>query len=251
VLAHSAGLEMPASDENLAMIAALRMEFIGTFLLCLTVATSAALSPLAPISIGGILMCVVYAGGHVSGANYNPAVSFALGLRGVLPWFTVGLYCLMQLLASLAAGGVAVLMLGKGKKGLSVIGHPAVDLERFNWGSACLVEFLYTFALVFVVLNVATTKANKGNQFFGLAIGFTVLAGACSGGPVSGGAFNPAVGFGLPLIAGEPEFIPLYFVFPLLGAAAAASMFRVTNPGEFKPKEYAAVSPEESPYGSI
>lgn len=177
----------------------------------------------------------------MSGANFNPAVSFALGLRGVMSWTTVLLYCLMQLLGSLAAGGIAVVIFGKGKHGLSVIGHPAVDLERFNWGSACLVEFLYTFALVFVVLNVATTKANEGNQFFGLAIGFTVVAGACSGGPVSGGAFNPAVGFGLPLCAGTPEFIPVYIVFPLLGAAAAVGMFRLTNPGEFRPKDYASV----------
>lgn len=220
------------------MIGNLVMEFTGTFFLCLTVATSAALSSLAPLAIGGMLMCVVYAGAHVSGANFNPAVSFALGLRGALPWPQVFLYSLVQIAGSVAAGALALVILGRDIKKAdgdrAVIGHPAVDLERFSWGSAFLAEFFYTFALCFVVLNVATTKVNAGNQFFGLAIGFTVVAGACSGGPVSGGAFNPAVGFGLPLCAGEFKFIPVYLGGPLAGAGIAAGFFYLTNMQEFK-----------------
>jgi len=234
------------------------MEFVGTFLLCLTVACSAALSALAPLAIGGVLMCAVYAGGHISGANFNPAVSFALALRGALPWPDFAMYAVVQLAASLAAGGAGVLMMWDALScdevpeglegdelsaaqaefdacpGMKALGHPAVDMVRFGYFPALLAEILYTFALVFVVLNVATTKANAGNQFFGTAIGFTVTAGACSGGPVSGGAFNPAVGFGLPLLAGDAKFIWVYFAGPLTGAALAVGAFFLCNPNERK-----------------
>jgi aquaporin Z len=139
------------------------MEFIGTFFLCLTVATSAAFSDLAPIAIGGVLMCFIYAGAHVSGANYNPAVSFALALRGALPWTHFACYAIVQLLASCAAGVIGLAMMlddikdpeGKGRK---MLGHPSVNMERFSVGSALCAEMCYTFALCFVVLNVATTK---------------------------------------------------------------------------------------------
>ena len=122
----------------------------------------------------------------------------------------------------------------EGGKGFAAIGHPAVNLDKFSFGSAFAAEVAYTFALCFVVLNVATAKANAGNQFFGLAVGFTVTAGACSGGPVSGGAFNPAVGFGLPLMAGAYSGMLVYTVGPFAGAALAAGMFYLTNLEEMR-----------------
>jgi aquaporin Z len=217
----------------------LAMEFIGTFFLCLTVGTSAAFSNLAPLAIGGVLMCFIYAGAHISGANYNPAVSFALALRGALPWTHFIFYIITQLLASCIAGVVGLTMLldqvqdtdGVGKK---MLGHPRVDFDKFSASSAVLAEVFYTFALCFVVLNVATTKVNSGNQFFGLAIGFTVTAGACAGGPVSGGAFNPAVGFGLNLVSGDFAGMWIYQVGPYFGAALAAGAFYLTNLEEFR-----------------
>jgi aquaporin Z len=221
-------------EEGSPMYSKLFMEFIGTFFLCLTVGLSAALSSLAPLAIGGVLMCFVYAGAHVSGANYNPAVSFALALRGALPWQDFALYSLVQLAASVAAGAVAVIIMmtdikAEEGKGLAAIGHPAVNVEKFSFMSAFFAEVFYTFALCFVVLNVATAKGNKGNQSFGMAVGFTVTAGACSGGPVSGGAFNPAVGFGLPLIAGAYKSMLIYLTGPFVGAALAAGMFALTS----------------------
>jgi len=223
-----------AADDEFPMYSKLFMEFIGTFFLCLTVALSAALSALAPLAIGGVLMCFVYAGAHVSGANYNPAVSFALGLRGVLPWKDAAMYMLVQLTASVAAGGVALLIMmtdikAEDGKGMASIGHPAVNIENFSYMSAFFAEVFFTFALCFVVLNVATAKGNKGNQFFGMAVGFTVTAGACSGGPVSGGAFNPAVGFGLPLLAGAYKSILVYMLGPFTGAGLSAGMFYLTS----------------------
>jgi len=175
----------------------------------------------------------------VSGANYNPAVSVALALRGALPWNHALLYVLAQLSASVVAGCTCLLIMlndvqrKEGGSGAAAIGHPSVDTERFSLFSAFVAEVVYTFALCFVVLSVATVSKAEGtaggNQFFGLAIGFTVTAGACSGGPISGGAFNPAVGFGLPLCAGEFQFIPLYVFGPLLGAALASFLFYLTN----------------------
>ena len=96
--------------------------------------------------------------------------------------------------------------------------------------SALLVEFLYTFALALVVLNSAASAKTHGNSFYGLAIGFTVVVGAFAGGPISGGAFNPAVGFGPVLVnamlgegtLGNPW---LYWVGPLAGGAVASAVF--------------------------
>ena len=92
-----------------------------------------------------------------------------------------------------------------------------------------------TFFLVFVILNVATSKATEGNSYYGLAIGFTVLAGAYAVGPVSGGAFNPAVGFGpivVDALAGDGSFgnFWLYVVGPIAGGLLAVPVFRMQNP---------------------
>jgi aquaporin Z len=227
------------TQEVRELMAALTMEFIGTFFLCLTVTTSAVLSQLAPLAIGGVLMCFIYAGAHVSGANYNPAVSFALALRGALPWPKCIMYIAVQLVASILAAMTGMALLGSPE-----IGHPAINLADYNYGSALLGEVCYTFALVFVVLNVATAKKNEGNQFYGIAIGFTVTAGACSSGPISGGAFNPAVGFGLTIFAGSFESVPCYIIGPMAGAALAAGAFWVTNPDEF-PKTYTKIPDED------
>ena len=95
-------------------------------------------------------------------------------------------------------------------------------------------EFLFTFALASVVLNVATSKDHPDNSFYGLAIGFTVLAGVLAVGPISGGAFNPAVALGHNIISSSLGNIWIYLVGPLGGGAAAAIVFRVTNAHEFE-----------------
>merc|ERR1719420_168966 len=107
----------------------------------------------------------------------------------------------------------------------------------FGWWEAMLVEALYTCMLCFVVLNVAATKATDGNQYFGLAIGFVIVAGGYAGGGVSGGAFNPAVAFGIDVPSAGLGFgwSFAYLAYELIGAALAAGLYRVVHPEEYAP----------------
>jgi aquaporin Z len=200
-------------------------EFIGTFFLCLTVGMTVLNgTPLAPLAIGSSLMIMVYMGGHISGGHYNPAVSLAVLLRGALPAAQFIPYVVSQLLGAAAAGLVTQLIMGN-----TAAPAPSVDATTM---AATLNEVLFTFALCLVVLNVATSSKTKGNSYYGLAIGFTVVVGAFAGGGVSGGAYNPAVGLGLNLVHGlltgaSMGHVWLYLVGPLVGGALAALVFRV------------------------
>jgi aquaporin Z len=199
-------------------------EFIGTFFLVLTVCVSVLTSSiLAPIAIGAVLMTMVYAGGHISGGHYNPAVSLAVFLRGKLPVMDLLAYWAAQLAAALVAAGVARYLAPKPASTFTVSG-PEI-------GKAFVAELLFTFALAYVVLNVATSKDHPNNSFYGLAIGFTVLAGAVAVGGVSGAAFNPAVGLGITT-AGLVSWslIWIYVVACLAGGAGAGFAFRYLNP---------------------
>jgi aquaporin Z len=200
-------------------------EFIGTFFLCLTVGMTVLNgTPLAPLAIGSSLMIMVYMGGHISGGHYNPAVSLAVLLRGALPAAQFVPYVVSQLLGAVAAGLMTQLIMGN-----TAAPAPSVDATTM---AATLNEVLFTFALCLVVLNVATSSKTKGNSYYGLAIGFTVVVGAFAGGGVSGGAYNPAVGLGLNLVHGlltgaSMGHVWLYLVGPLVGGALAALVFRV------------------------
>jgi aquaporin Z len=165
------------------------VEFIGTFFLVLTIGcTGIAAAPgvIAPLAIGSVLMVMIYAGGHISGAHYNPAVTLGVFLRGRCPASDVLPYWGAQLLGAAVAAWIV---------GFALQGEPVTPFVGRVIG-AFLAEFLFTFALVYVVLNVATADATAGNSYFGLAIGFTVLAGAFAVGQISGAAFNPAVAIG-------------------------------------------------------
>jgi aquaporin Z len=205
-------------------------EFIGTFFLVLTIGlTVLEGTPLAPLAIGASLMIMVYMGGHVSGAHYNPAVTLAIWLRGRLPGRELLPYWVAQLLGAIVAALVVSLVM---RKTFAPAPGEGAGLLR-----PLLVEFLYTFALALVVLQSATATKTKGNSFYGLAIGFTITAAAFAGGSISGGAFNPAVGTGPILVnamLGEGGLgnIWLYLVGPLLGGAAAAGVFKLQSPEE-------------------
>ncbi len=200
-------------------------EFVGTFFLVLTIGLMVLSgSPLAPLAIGSSLMIMVYMGGHVSGGHYNPAVSLAVLLRGKLDPKDFAWYLLFQVGGALTASIVVFVILGKG-----FAPSPA---ETASSAGALLVEMLYTFALCLVVLNVATSKATEGNSYYGLAIGFTIVVAAFAGGPISGGAFNPAVGLGPTIVnalAADGSFgdLWLYLVGPLVGGAVAAVIFKI------------------------
>ncbi len=203
-------------------------EFIGTFVLVFTVGCAVLSDPaLAPLGYGAALMVVVYAGGHVSGAHYNPAVSLGVYLRGKLGARDLLSYWVAQLAGALIAAWLASY----------VANAPKVSTLLLNGGhanlGALLAEFFFTFVLVYVVLNVATSKDQPNNQFFGLAIGFTAAAGAVAAGGISGGAFNPALAFGASIMGlFNWSNIWIYLIAELLAGAAAAFTFRYLNPDD-------------------
>ncbi len=198
------------------------VEFIGTFFLVFTVGMAVrGNAPLAPIAIGASLMVMIFAGGHVSGGHFNPAVTLAVFIRGKLPKGDVLPYWVAQFLAGLVAA-VLVTFLYQGRQ--------LPDPTMRGTVPSAIVEFLFTFALAWVVLNVATAKSTAGNSFYGVAIGMTVMTGAVVVGGISGGAFNPAVGLGVFVMGLENlhQFI-LYVVACLAGGAVAAYTYRYVN----------------------
>jgi len=202
------------------------VELIGTFILVATVGFTVlepGASALAPLAIGSALMIMVYAGGHVSGGHYNPAVTLAVWMRGRCPTSDVPGYMIAQVVGALIAAFLVVFM-----KGTSAATAANPDVVR-----AVIAELLFTFALCYVVLNVATAKATEGNSYFGLAIGFTVVVGACAVGGVSGGAFNPAVAVGITAMGlSKLANIWIFLVGNFVGGALAAVVFKAAHPDD-------------------
>jgi aquaporin Z len=201
------------------------VEFIGTFLFLFTIGMATeetGAGALAPLAIGAGLMVMVFAGGHISGGHFNPAVSTAVFLRGRMASNEWTGYVAAQFVAAILAG----LM-------VRIVGGEEATADFPGAGRMLLAEFLFTFALAWVVLNVATARGTEGNSFYGLAIGFTVLAGAFAVGGISGGAFNPAIAVGL-MVTGLFHWgdIWIYLLADLLGAAAAATAFLYVLPAE-------------------
>src|SRR6185369_6674557 len=205
------------------------VEFIGTFFLVFTVCAAVlSKASLAPIAIGAVLAAMVFAGGHISGGHFNPAVSVAAFVRGRLEAMDLVYYVVAQLLAGAAAAGVArFVVVGATPDAPSVAsGRPLA--------AAIVVELLFTFALAYVVLNTATSKDHPNNSFYGLAIGITVLAGAVAVGTISCGAFNPAVGVCLAGLIGW-KMIWIYLFATVAGGALAGYVFRQLNPDDVAP----------------
>ena len=199
-------------------------EFIGTFFLVFTVGMTVispnAIGPFAPLAIGSILAVMVYAGGHISGGHYNPAVSLAVYIRGKLQLQDLFIYWVAQLLAAVAAAFLTIYLKG-------TAAEQALPLDTVK---VLIVEFLFTFALCFVVLNVATSKATEGNSYYGLAIGFTVLVGAYAVGTISGAAFNPAVALGAAILnLSQWSGLWIFVLANLLGGTTAAFLFKAAH----------------------
>jgi len=190
---------------------------------------------IAPLAIGAALMVMVFAGGHISGAHYNPAVTLGVLIRGRLNIADVVPYIVAQLAAA-AAAALAVKFLRAG-----------IDVTPIapKIGPALLAEFLFTFALVYVVLNAATAEGTSGNSFYGLAIGMTVMTGAFAVGSISGGAFNPAVALGISMLGlSSWGNIWIYLVANFSAAIVAAIIFNLINP----PAQTTPIATEEPPY---
>jgi aquaporin Z len=214
-------------------------EFIGTFFLVLTIGCTgigASAGVIAPLAIGAALMVMVFAGGHISGAHYNPAVTLGVLIRGKLKAADVIPYWIAQCVAAAIAAFVVSKILRAGV---------AVTPIAPKLGPALLAEFLFTFALVYVVLNAATAEGTSGNSFYGLAIGMTVMTGAFAVGDISGGAFNPAVAIGISILGISTwNNIWIYLVADFAAAVAAAIVFNLINP----PAQVTPIATDEPPY---
>ncbi len=201
-------------------------EFIGTFFLCLTIGCTVIPGKpgvIPPLAIGAVLMVMIYAGGHVSGAHFNPAVTLAVWIRGRCDTKDVLPYWGAQVLAGIIAALVAVFLAGKSGTPMEIKSFPA----------AFVAEFLFTFALAYVVLNSATAKGTAGNSFYGLAIGMTVMAGAFAVGSISGGVFNPAVAAGVAVMKlVSISQIWVHIVGDLAGGLVAGLVFKFLNPDD-------------------
>lgn len=255
-------LNAPAAPAEPMLASKLLTELLGTALLTFTIATAAGQGlAMAPIAIGSTLMCAVYAGGHVSGANYNPAVTLAIYVRGKLPAIDAVAYMLFQLCGGFIGGGCAMLLEPGWKAQEDGGWWPSTEAEvgigfaakgdGVTDAQALIAEVVFTFALCHTVLHVATSSVQDGNSYYGLAIGFTVLSGAVSVGGVSGGAFNPAVAMlslvrlthGSALSEGFVAELGLmmetfyggawiHVAGPLVGGLLAGLLFVFTHPAE-------------------
>lgn len=201
-------------------------ECIGTFFLVLTIGcTVIGSNPgvIAPLAIGAVLMAMVFAGGHISGAHYNPAVTLGLMVRGRCSAGEALTYMAAQCVGAL----VAAVVVGVLKAGI-IVTPGTIDTTK-----ALIAEFLFTFALVYVVLNVATAKGTANNSFYGLAIGSTVMAGAFAVGGISGGAFNPAVALGVTVMGLSALSNIWVFLAANFGAGLVAGLvFKKLNPND-------------------
>lgn len=213
------------------------MEMIGTAILLLTIqlAVGAKDSSLAPLAIGVALITIVYAGGPISGAHYNPAVSLAIMLRGKMSMHDMMIYWISQVvggcLGALAGGTIG-----------GVYSNIGIG-DGFGTVQALLAEVVFTFLLCFVVLAVATHSKVDGNHYYGLAIGLVVASGAIAVGPISGGAFNPAVALGLAVAKGFDNmgYVLSVMVADLSGGMAAAACFYLVAPDQFEALGYAEI----------
>ena len=202
------------------------VEFIGTFFLVFTIGNVIVASDIglfAPLAIGAVLIAMIYSGSHISGAHYNPAVTMAFWFRGKMDSGDVFPYMVTQVIAGVLAA-LAVML---------VKGSPEISPMEISPLPALIAETLFTFALCLVILEVATSKATQGNSYYGIAIGFVVMAGAYAVGDISGGAFNPAVAVGI-IIMGivDTSSIWIYLCANSIGGFFAPAIYKLIHSDE-------------------
>jgi len=203
----------------------LTTEFIGTFFLSLTICTVAvygSAGEYAPFGIAATLMVMIYAGGHISGAHYNPAVTVSIYLRGACEKDEVLPYITSQVIAAVSAAMVVENLL---------LPDELTNVTVKDLGThAVVAELLFTFALAYVILNVATTESTSGNGYYGAAIALVVLAGAITVGSISLASFNPAVTSAL-IVSGKLTLAEswMHFVPQFVGAVLATYVYKSTQ----------------------
>ncbi|MBA2269057.1 MAG: aquaporin, partial [Chthoniobacterales bacterium] len=205
---------------------------------------------IAPLAIGAALMVMVFAGGHISGGHYNPAVTLGVLIRGKVKATDAleskqaleanSTHVVPYMIAQFAGAAIAALVVGK----LLRAGIAVTPITP-KIAPALAAECLFTFALVYVVLNAATAEGTSGNSFYGLAIGMTVMTGAFAVGDISGGAFNPAVALGISLLGiSSWNNIWIYLAANFGAAIVAAFVFNLINPAA----QTTPIATDEPPY---
>lgn len=199
------------------------VEFIGTFFLMFTVGAvvfERSAEGFAPIAIGLVLTAMVFAGGHISGTHYNPAVTISFWLRGRVRSQDILPYILSQV-AGASAAAILVIFL---------FDTPHGEFLQLDIIRAFVSEVVFTFALVFVILNVATSAGTAGNSYYGLAIGFVVAGGIFCVGEISGAVFNPAVAIGITTLGiTSISDMWIYFLSNITGGVLATVVFKKTD----------------------
>jgi MIP family channel proteins len=219
------------------LVRALVAELIGTFALVfagagaiMVDAKTGALGHVGvAISFGLVIMVMIYAVGHISGAHLNPAVSFAFALSRHFPWPRVAAYWAAQ-----AAGAVLAALILRGS--LGDIAHVGATLPSGTEGQSYLWEIVLTFFLMLVIMAVATDTGAAG-EAAAIAIGGTVGLDAMFGGPISGASMNPARSLGPALVSGDLHALWIYLTAPLLGAAAGALAYQFVRGEQTRPAD--------------
>lgn len=225
-----------------ALARALVAELIGTFALVfagagaiMVDAKTHALGHIGvAIAFGLVIMVMIYAVGHISGAHFNPAVSFAFALTRHFPWPRAAAYWLAQAAGALIAAAILRASLGN-------LEHVGATLPAGSQAQSLLWETVLTFFLMFVIMSVATDTRAVG-EAAAIAIGGTVGLDAMFGGPISGASMNPARSLGPALVGGDLHALWLYVVAPLVGAALGALAYQCVRgehvrPGDVKTQE--------------
>jgi len=211
-----------------AFVTKLLAESIGTLLLteivgCTIANKTAVDTGNASIGIGFALAVIVYTLGHISGANVNPAVTTSLYIRGAVDGFTACWYILVQFIGGFLGGAIG-----------TTISSNNIGINKsasFSDGQAVSAEIFFTYLLCTVVINTATTKANKDLHFNGFAIGVTLIASGYAVGQISGGAFNPAVATGVIIATTtqDNKLVWIYLVGDFIGGILAGLSWYILN----------------------
>ncbi|WP_297425291.1 MIP/aquaporin family protein [Clostridium sp.] len=213
-------------------------EFIGVFFLIFTGVGSIIINDQTnnglgnlgiSMTFGSIIMIMIYACGHISGAQFNPAVTIALGIFNKMDRKLAIPYIISQVFGAICGSTILKILFGQqGKLGVT---NPKISAAgSLVWASFAF-EFIFTFLLMFVILNVAVHK-NANKSFSGLIIGIVIFIGAAIAGPVSGGSFNPARSIGPAVVNMDYQYLWIYIVSPIIAAISGGALFEFISKNE-------------------
>ena len=188
---------------------------------------------IAPVAVGFVMIALIYAFGHISGAHFNPSITIAVYIRGFITISDAFIFILVQLIGGFIGALCAWLITG-----IQPYIEPG-NKYKDRYGSVFVIEFIYAFAIAIVVINVATTEAQRGNFFYGVSIGMCICAAVASAQKISGGAFNPAVGTALSITNvmrdhGTFKYIWIYWIGPIGGGVFGGLSYYVLNAKEIE-----------------